>query len=761
MDEVFRRAADAGRRSLYEHEVYQILGLVGLEVPRFAVVRDPAEVTEALLRRFGREVVVKILSPQIAHKQHLGGVRIVRNHDPFFIQYVMHRMGEEVRARFPADAPPVLDGFLLVEFIPHTQALGYEVLIGSKEDPAFGPVITMSKGGDDAEFFARYYDPANLFLPPFDERQARSMVESLNIRHKFAQLGRLDYLEIYARALSLVSRLAHAYSSIAAERPAYILEELDVNPFVISKDDRLVAIDGFARFTPAAEARPASCPVNPDGLEAFFHPDGVAVAGVSADLDRYSLGREIALLLHDLGRRDLYLINPKGGRLALGGTVYPLYPGMADLPRAVDLVVYTAPAQYAVEFMRSLAGTRTKAVILISGLPAQIKYADFARDLAAAVPPGVRVIGPNCMGVFAAPEGGRPGLNTFFLEEKRLEIRYAARSNTALLTQSGALAVTAIDKHQNARIFRSGVSFGNKLDVKLTDLLAYFGREDEVKVIALYLEGLDPGEGRTFFELAREIRKPIIAYKAGRTEAGARAAASHTASMSGSYEVFRAACLQAGVILAENIEDHYHYMRVFAALAERLPAGNRVAGVVNAGFESTVGADELQGLRQAQLSPATVARLNAINRYGLVDTTSPFLDVTPMADDRFYAAFVEAILADDGVDCVFVAVVPHAATLKTLPENCRDEDGLAALLVELSGRYGKPMVVSVNAGRHYQDFVAVLEEGGLPVYTDIRAAIKSLDTFVSYHMGRMAGSVRADGAGVPGAHKLCVPGEDG
>jgi acyl-CoA synthetase (NDP forming) len=102
-----------------------------------------------------------------------------------------------------------------------------------------------------------------------------------------------------------------------------------------------------------------------------------------------------------------------------------------------------------------------------------------------------------------------------------------------------------------------------------------------------------------------------------------------------------------------------------------------------------------------------------------------------MADDAMYAQFAEAVIEDEEVDCVFVSVVPHAASLKTVPETCRDPDGLANLLVGIARRHPKPMVVSVNAGRHYADFVAALEEGGLPVYQDIRSAITSLDTFVS------------------------------
>jgi acyl-CoA synthetase (NDP forming) len=249
-------------------------------------------------------------------------------------------------------------------------------------------------------------------------------------------------------------------------------------------------------------------------------------------------------------------------------------------------------------------------------------------------------------------------------------------------------------------------------------------------------EGLDAGEGRAFFDQACGASTPIIAYKGGRTEAGARSAASHTAAMSGNYEVFRAACDQAGVVLAQTIEEFYDLTRVFSLLADRPPRCNRVAGVVNAGFESTVGADELQGLTQARLAPATVERLNRINQHGLVDTSSPFLDITPMADDAMYARFVEAVIEDPGVDCVFVAIVPHAVSLKTVPETCRDPDGLARLLVEISRRHDKPMVVSVNAGRHYSDFVAALEEGGLAVYHDIQSAITSLDTFVSYSVKR-------------------------
>jgi 3-hydroxypropionyl-CoA synthetase (ADP-forming) len=733
IDRIFKTASNEGRNLLYEFEVYQILHEIGLEVPKFVFVRDPAEVNEKMSRIFGRELMAKIVSPQIAHKQVVGGVKKIGNNDPLYIQFVLSRMTEEVFRHFPQENLPEIKGFLLVEYVPHTQALGYEVLIGFKEDPAFGPVLTLSKGGDDAEFFARYFDPANLFLTPLDNETALTMLQSLHIKFKFQQIGHPEYLEYMAKAASLLSWLSYHYSFIAGNRPAFVIQAMDINPFVITQDSRLVAIDGFAQFTPASQSTGVVLPVNLGGMESFFRPQGVAVIGVSADPGKYSLGREIAHSLHDMERDDLFFINAKGGTINFEGKEYQLYPKLQNLPTRVDLVVYAAPAQFTVDFIKDLESYHPKAVILISGIPADVKYPDFVAEIMKALPGGVRIIGPNCMGVYFAPDNGQAGLNTLFIEEKRLEIKYSGSSNTALLTQSGALAVTAIDKLQNARIFKAIVSFGNKVDVKITDLLAYFANERVIDLIALYIEGLDPGEGRQFFQLAGEITKPLVVYKAGRTEAGARAAASHTASMSGSYDVFKAACRQVGVILAENIEDYYNYIKIFSLLARKIPRGNRVAGVVNAGFESTMGADELNNLIQARLGPETLTKLNRINKFGLVDTSTPFLDITPMADDQMYVDFVEAILQDDQVDCVFVAIVPHAVSLKTTPETCYEPDSLAKLLVAASKKYQKPMVVSVNADRYYQDFVSILEENGLPVYTDIRSAIKSLDIFVSYH----------------------------
>jgi acyl-CoA synthetase (NDP forming) len=140
--------------------------------------------------------------------------------------------------------------------------------------------------------------------------------------------------------------------------------------------------------------------------------------------------------------------------------------------------------------------------------------------------------------------------------------------------------------------------------------------------------------------------------------------------MSGNYDIFSAACEQAGIVLAETV-GLYNSMKTFSMLSGKVPSGKRVAGIVNAGLDATMGADTLQFIEQANLTPETRSRLKAINTHGLVDIEASFLDVTPMTDDAMFADFLDAVLSDSGVDCAFVAMVPHVENLITTDGDCR------------------------------------------------------------------------------------------
>ena len=354
INSIFKAALEDGRNSLFEFEIYRILKEIDLDVPDFLFIKNPEEVNEVSIKNFKEPIVVKIVSPQIVHKQKLGGVKIIRNTDPLFVQFVLTRMRDEVISHFPDHEKPEIKGFLITEYIPHTQALGYEVLLGFKEDSAFGPVLTLSKGGDDAEFFAKHYDSANLFIPPLNFEEAKLMVNTLNIRHKFSQIGHLEYMDYMSNAASILSWLSYHYSFISERRPEYIIESMDINPFVISEASKFVAIDGFAQFSATSSSEKVVPAINIKNLDSIFHPLGIAVIGVSNNPNKVSLGRDIAHLLHDLGRNDIYLVNSNGGTAYFGETEYKLYSNFDEIAANVDLVVYAAPASSTIEFVKSL-----------------------------------------------------------------------------------------------------------------------------------------------------------------------------------------------------------------------------------------------------------------------------------------------------------------------------------------------------------------------------------------------------------------------
>ena len=720
-----------GRHTLHEHEVYELLRLIGFDIPLYRFVKSADQVTDALIEPFGgKDIMVKIVSRDLAHNQRYGGVKRVGISDPLFIRYVLSHMKKDVLSHFEDGQKPRIDGFLLIEFIHFTQAIGDEIMLGFQEDPSFGTVVTLTKGGDDAEFFAKYYDPANLLLAPITLDDAQTMLNHLNIRHKFREMGQPQRLSEIAKGMARLSELGLSYSMFTHPRPPFYFKALDLNPVVFSKDGRFVAVDGYAEFTAAGDDRDVSVTPDEQGLSRFFQPRGIVVTGVSTDPQKYSMARNIVTLLLDLGRTDIYCVNPKGGETVIGGHTFRLYTGIDEIEQPYDLLVYAAPGKYSISFVETVPSG--KSVILISGIPAEMDYRQFAAEIARVRKPGVRVVGPNCMGVFSAPFDGQIGVNTLFIEENRLTIPLSGHANTALLTQSGAMSITFVERNQQTGIFRSIVSFGNKVDVNIPDLMAYFEADRNTDVIAIYLEGLAEGEGRQFYDLLRQSQKPVIVYKSGRTEAGAKAAASHTAAMSGSYEVFRAACLQGGSILTEELDDFYNYTKAFAVLSKKPARGCRVAGVVNAGLEATMGADILNELTPAAFAPETVETLKRLNTHGLVNVETAFLDLTPMTDDTLYAKFIEAAMADPNVDCLFVGIVPHVESLKTVEENYLDQDAIGPLLVRAFQKTQKPVVVSVNAGRHYQALVHYLEENGLPVFSDIRSAIRSLDAFAAY-----------------------------
>lgn len=258
-----------------------------------------------------------------------------------------------------------------------------------------------------------------------------------------------------------------------------------------------------------------------------------------------------------------------------------------------------------------------------------------------------------------------------------------------------------------------------------------------VDVIGFYIEGFKPGGGRRFFNIVSRSKKPIMVYKAGRTDAGRIAAQSHTASIAGEYEVAKAAMKQAGVVVADTMLDHGDFIKTFALLNDFDVRGNRIAIVVNARYEKTYAADNLGELQIAELDRETLNQLEALLPPFV--SAGPLIDLTAMATDELFESCIKVLLKLSGVDCLFISIVPQAIVIHTTDREIDTyKQNVAARIVKIVHRYKKPIVVSVNvvsgSDAVYNRLGQVLDEGGVPTFLPAERAMVCLNEFIRYRL---------------------------
>jgi len=733
------RARRRRRSVLLEHEVYEILARLGIATPVHLWVRRAADVTAGSLNLFSTDkIVLKASCGQLLHKQKAGGVQVVHK-DLDFVRYSLDRMTRNLRKQ--GYAP---EGVLMAEYVPYTKDLGNEILLGFRESAAFGPVISFSKGGSDAEHFARHFSSPNLILAPIDRPWAEALLNATHIHKKYLAEGHGDYIAKIVDAGLKLSTLALAFSNFYPGKSRYVFTEFEINPFVFDDQGRFLALDGLALFEQRNSALTVGKVKARTELAPFFEPRGITVVGVSTSQPGKT-GNIIAANLQRMGRTDLYCVNPKGGRISLDGRDLPLFSSLEEVPGEVQLVVVAVPAGQTLPVMEACAQKGVKAVILIPGGYSESRQnmAIEARIRELGQKTGIAIIGPNCLGVVYAGDGEGPGVNTFFVTQDKFRLPEASTRNVALLSQSGALGLTEIDNLRHAIAPRVIVSYGNQMDVDPADLIHYFDADSSVDVMGCYIEGFSPGGGRKFFDAASRCSKPIVVYKAGRTAAGRKATESHTASIAGEYEVAKAGMKQAGLIVADTMLEHGDLIKTFALLARFNAGGRQIAIVANAGYEKTYAADNLGNLEIAVFDDTTRGKLSAIlPEYVTVD---PLLDLTPMAGDAVFETSIDLILASPAVDALLVSIVPHSTLIHTTDkEIARNEDNIAARIVRLVHKHRKPVVVSINvasgADAVYNKLGQVLDAGGVPTFLNAKQAMHCLGAFIRYRLTKETGN---------------------
>ncbi|RLG77229.1 MAG: CoA-binding protein [Thermoprotei archaeon] len=446
-----------------------------------------------------------------------------------------------------------------------------------------------------------------------------------------------------------------------------------------------------------------------EDLKNFFEPRGIAVIGASPK--RGSVGYVIVDQLKKRYRRGrIYPVNPKYSEI-LG---LKAYPTILDVPDPVDLAVVAVRADRVPSIVEQIGKRGVKAAIVISGGFSEIGPEGAERErklLEIARRYGIRIIGPNCIGVL----DNTTGIDTFFLPEDRL--RRPPLGSISIISQSGAMLSMWVDWMAMKGLgLAKAVSYGNKVDVDDVELLRYLIDDPHTKVILMYIEALKPRRGKEFIEVARSATvkgKPVVVLKGGRSGAGARAAASHTGALASNYEVYRAAFKQAGIIEADTMEEMFDIAKAFTMT--RPAEGRRLLILTNAGGEGVIATDfaERYGLEVPVLPEELQQRLRAKMPPHVV-VKNP-VDLTGDTDDERYRIVLEEVLPENIVDIVIVIAPPHPPAIR---------GDVINYVAEAHKKYQAPMLAVVTGGYIAEEYSRKFEAAGIPAYPSPERAIR-------------------------------------
>jgi acetyltransferase len=443
-------------------------------------------------------------------------------------------------------------------------------------------------------------------------------------------------------------------------------------------------------------------------LEAFFRPRSVAVIGATEDVA--GVGRSLMLNLQATSfGGTLYAVNPK--RSTVLGVA--CYPNIAAVPEKIDLAVIATPAKTVPGVVRECVAAGVENAIIISAGFKEIgeKGAALEQEIRNEARGKMRIVGPNCLGIMSPHHG----LNATFANSM------ARAGHLGFISQSGALCTAILDwSHRELVGFSAFVSVGSMLDVGWGDLIQYLGDDPETHSIVIYMESV--GDARAFLSAAREVAlsKPIIVIKPGRTEAGAKAAASHTGSLTGHDEVLDAAFRRCGVIRVNTIAELFNLSE--ALDKQPRPKGDRLTILTNAGGPAVLATDALlgDGGHLAELSAETNERLNqSLPRHW--SHHNP-VDILGDANAERYAKTIELALNDPATDGLLVILAPTGLT---------DPDAVARQLSQYA-KSDKPVLASWMGGRDVASAEAILNQAGIPSYGYPDSAARVFQLMWSY-----------------------------
>ena len=685
--------------TLNEFEGAKLLKQWGIPVVDSVLAHDYAQALAAA-NSLGFPIALKVCSAAVLHKTEQGGVVLnIKN------KKSLERAVREINKKF-ADTPHAL-------LVQKMAKPGFELIIGGRCDPVFGPVVLVGIGG----IFTEIFRETVIDLAPVNKKTVMTMLRKLK---GFTLLE--GYRSQEPVNFAAVTAAVSALSRLIASRPDIM--EIDVNPF-IAYPDGAVAVDALVRLDDYC-TEPLRKRLDMSTIAPFFHPSSIAVIGASRSPNK---GGNIILrnLLKAGFKGSVYPINPSGKEI-LG---LPSYARVSDVPAPVDIAMVVIPKNVVPDALQDCAAKGINSIILSTG-----GYSDVGEEgareqkviVCQARKAGIRIMGPNSIGTLNPSVGMATSI---------VGLDPIKPGGVSIIGQSGVFSSGWARWIADTRPFGLAkvACIGNKGDINESDLLEYLAGDDQTTTIGMYLEGVV--EGRRFVKIASAAckKKPVTVMKAGRSEAGAAAVASHTGSLAGSDVVFDAVCRRTGLIRVHNSEAFFDTLSAFEKLP--LPRGNRmgVLSITGMGCVAATDAAEEHGIVLPALTPETLTRLGEVMPvWAPVRNPIDMWSAIEQHGSKKASSHIARCLMDQkDVDALLITFV-------LMPESMMD---ISEAFAETFKRHPyKPVFASYYGGTAGK--IAHIHEGfaalGVPCYPTPERAIFAFSRMVEY--SRFRGIIR-------------------
>jgi len=694
---IIEAALAEGREVLMEHESKVVLENFGFEVIH-AYLASNADEAAKIAEKIGYPVVLKILSKEIIHKSDAGGVKL-NLQDEKALRLAFQELELAFRSK----------GMIGVS-VQKMAEPGIEAIIGIMEDKTFDKIIVFGLGG----VFAEVIRDVTFRVAPISKEDAEAMIKEIKgYRILSGYRGLSADIEVLKNLLIKVSNFALSMP---------VIREMDLNPVFLYPwgyriaDARIILHKDFKKpFYERKKKNKYQRDVS--YLRNLFYPQSVAVIGASNVKGK--LGYNVVWNLINNGfKGKIYPINPNENEVQ----GIKAYPSIRDVPDSIDVAIVLVPAEITPKVIDECCASGVKYIIVESA--GYSEKGEEGRVLECAIKEilekyrfKTRLVGPNCAGIINVSSRFVGTFDPIDLGDKPLGGRIG------LIAQAGVYAAGYFKHLKEVLDFKIIATIGNKLDVDEVDLLHTLGEDDDITVICLYLESVK--RGKEFIEVAKKVtrRKPVIVLKTGRTEEGARAMLSHTASLAGNDSIYDAVFKQTGIIRAKDNEHMFALANAFSK--QPLPTSNEIFIITYAGSFGVAAADalSLNNMKLASLPPDLLDELKKL----MPKYTSGInpLDFTFSQRPEQVRRAIEIILQSENVGGLIVAIQTSAVRSYI--------DALTTIDFK-----GKPILLVVAAKDLVINDVINLEKSGIPVYSTPEQAVEVLATMYRYHLYRQA-----------------------